>query len=161
MRLKVKSSPIFKRQGSDIYTETVIPFTTAALGGTVKIPTVDGDVELKVPAGTQPNDVSRLAKRGVQRLNRNDKGDQFVTLKITLPKSLSKNQREILEKFAELTYPGTTSSSNSSTTADDSGSGGFFKSTFEKLKDKLHHDESKKDDSKKDDNKKDNDKKEG
>jgi len=170
VRLKVKPSPLFKRQGADVYTETTIPFTTAVLGGSIKIPTVDGDVELKVPSGTQPNDVSRLAKRGIQRLNRIDKGDQFVTLKVALPRSLSKTQREILEKYAEVTNPGSSSSrpssssssSSSSTSASSSSSAkdtktdessGFFKSTFDKLKDKLHHDD-KKDDTKKDDAKK-------
>ncbi|KAG0368216.1 hypothetical protein BC939DRAFT_466308 [Gamsiella multidivaricata] len=159
VRLRVKPSSLFKRQGADVYTETTIPFTTAALGGTVKIPTVDGDVELKVPSGTQPNDVSRLAKRGIQRLNRSDKGDQFVTMRVSLPKTLSKTQREILEKFAEVTYPGTTSSSSSSSSSDKDDShhsaGGFFKSTFDKLKDKLHHEDIKKDDTKKDEDKKD------
>lgn len=171
VRLKVKPSPLFKRQGADVYTETTIPFTTAVLGGTVKIPTVDGDVELKVPSGTQPNDVSRLAKRGIQRLNRPDKGDQFVTLKVALPKTLSKSQRDILEKYAEVTNPGSTSSSSSSSSTsststppphsskdprkdDSSSSGGFFKSTFDKFKDKLHSDDTKKDDTKKDDSKK-------
>ncbi|KAG0251200.1 hypothetical protein BG011_007795 [Mortierella polycephala] len=155
VRLRVKPSSQFKRQGADVYTETTIPFTTAVLGGTVKIPTVDGDVELNVPSGTQPNDVSRLAKRGIQRLNRTDKGDQWVTLKVALPKTLSKAQREILEKYAEITNPGSTSSSKSSssedsTKHDDSSSSssgsGFFKSTFDKLKDKLHHEDTKKDD---------------
>jgi len=173
VRLRVKPSPFFKRQGADVYIETVIPFTTAALGGSVKIPTVDGDVELKIPSGTQPNDVSRLAKRGIQRLNRSDKGDQFVTLKVSLPKALSKAQREILEKYAEITNPGSTNSSSSSSSSssstssstssdkstknDDSSSSsgsGFFKSTFDKLKDKLHQDDIKKDDTKKDDDKK-------
>ena len=176
VRLRVKPSPLFKRQGADVYTETVIPFTTAALGGSVKIPTVDGDVELKIPSGTQPNDVSRLAKRGIQRLNRMDKGDQFVTLKVALPKTLSKAQREILEKYAEITNPGSTSSSSSSTSSSSSSTSstsstssdkstkkddpsstpgsGFFKSTFDKLKDKLHHEDTKNDDTKKDDDKK-------
>lgn len=176
VRLRVKPSPFFKRQGADVYTETVIPFTTAALGGSVKIPTVDGDVELKIPSGTQPNDVSRLAKRGIQRLNRMDKGDQFVTLKVALPKTLSKAQREILEKYAEITNPGSTSSSSSSTSSSSSSTSstsstssdkstkkddpsstsgsGFFKSTFDKLKDKLHHEDTKNDDTKKGDDKK-------
>ncbi|KAF9584207.1 hypothetical protein BGW38_007242 [Lunasporangiospora selenospora] len=157
VRLKVKPSSIFKRQGADVYTETSIPFTTAALGGTIRIPTVDGDIELKVPAGTQPNDVSRLSRKGIQKLNRHDKGDQFVTLKVALPKSLSKAQREILEKYQEETY-GAPSSSNENAKTDDSGSSSsassFFKSTFDKLKDKLHHDDTKKDDPKSDDTKK-------
>jgi molecular chaperone DnaJ len=79
---------------------TSIPLHVALLGGTVIVPTIDGEVELKIPAGTQPEERKRLAKRGIQILGKttSDRGDQYVTIKVQLPKNLSAKQRKLIEE---------------------------------------------------------------
>jgi molecular chaperone DnaJ len=63
-----------------------LPFYKAMLGGKVRVPTVDGDVELKIPSGSQPDDNIALRGRGIQRLRGSSRGDQIVQLKIDLPR---------------------------------------------------------------------------
>lgn len=98
---KVLSHPQFKRQGSSILSTVSIPLSTALLGGVVRIPTIDGDVDLTLPAGVQPEEVRVLRKRGVVLpRSRSDKGDHRVTIKIEIPKSLTQKQKElIIEAF--------------------------------------------------------------
>ena len=85
VQLRILPSPIFKRQGADVYVDAQIPFYQAILGGKVKVPTLDGEVELKVPAGTQPGDSVVMRKKGIAKLKRKERGDQYVTLKVKLP----------------------------------------------------------------------------
>jgi molecular chaperone DnaJ len=69
-----------------VFVNAKIPFYKAILGGKVRVPTIDGDVELKVPAGSQPEDNISLRNRGIRRLRSTTRGDQVVTLKIELPR---------------------------------------------------------------------------
>jgi molecular chaperone DnaJ len=62
-----------------------VPLHTAILGGTVRIETLDGEVDLKIPPGTQPNEVRVLRKRGIKKLNRPEYGDQYVNMKVKIP----------------------------------------------------------------------------
>src|SRR5438876_3575104 len=82
--LQVAPHEIFKRQGLNILVDASIPFYTAILGGYIKVPTIDGNVELKVPPGSQPEQQARMKKRGVQTNSR--RGDQIVTFKVIIPK---------------------------------------------------------------------------
>ena len=98
--INVKKHPVFKRDGCDVLADVSIPLNVALLGGSVRIPTIDGDVDLQVPAGSQPNDKKVLRKRGAIKLtNRgpsSDRGDQWVTLKVDLPKHLTATQKELI-----------------------------------------------------------------
>jgi len=86
VRIRVNPSSIFKRQGSTILVDAEVPFHTAILGGYIRIPTVDGDVEVKVPAGTQPGQQAVLKGRGARKVNMQSRGDQIVAFKVTVPK---------------------------------------------------------------------------
>lgn len=99
----VAESDIFDRDGSEIYYELPINFVQAALGDEVDVPTVHGNVKLKIPAGTQTSTKFRLRGKGAPRLRGNSTGDQQVTVKIITPKNLNEEQREALRNFAELT----------------------------------------------------------
>lgn len=98
---KVKPSKDFTRDGSTIYVDESISFARAALGGKVKVKTVHGDVELKIPAGTQTGTTFRLKGKGAPRLRGNGNGDERVTVTVTTPKSLNKEQKVALEAFAK------------------------------------------------------------
>ncbi len=74
-----------------------VPLITSILGGTVTIPTIDGDVELTIPAGTQPGLKKVLRQRGAKKI-RGSRGDQIVTIKVTIPTGLSDQQKELLRK---------------------------------------------------------------
>ncbi|MCT3555866.1 molecular chaperone DnaJ [Lentilactobacillus buchneri] len=98
---RVKPSKDFTRDGSTIYVDQPITFARAALGGKIKVKTVHGDVELKVPAGTQTGTTFRLKGKGAPRLRGNGNGDEWVTVNVVTPKSLNKNQKIALEAFAK------------------------------------------------------------
>ncbi|KAG9284172.1 hypothetical protein G9A89_022946 [Geosiphon pyriformis] len=97
--VNVAPSSIFKRSNFDILYNANIPFYTAILGGFIRIPTVDGEVELKVPTGAQPDQQSKLKSRGVPKLNSEERGDQIITFKVNLPKNLTTRQRELMETY--------------------------------------------------------------
>ncbi|KAI8896424.1 hypothetical protein BC833DRAFT_528280 [Globomyces pollinis-pini] len=88
----------FKRDGANVLLDVNVPLITAILGGSITIPTIDGNVDLKIPPGTQPNDRKTLKNRGMPRINSRQKGDQWITLKVELPKSISTEQKELLMK---------------------------------------------------------------
>ena len=91
----VARHPIFQRQDTNIYSTAPISFVTAALGGTVRIKTVDGEVEYDVKAGTQTDTRVRLKGKGVPSLrNKNVRGDHYVTLVVQVPTDLSKDAKE-------------------------------------------------------------------
>jgi len=97
----VKPHKLFKRKGYDLSQDKVISFATAALGGSVTIPTLEGDMEYDVAPGTQPGEVIRIAGRGIQRLRQSSKGDMFVRLVVDVPKRLTDKQKELLAQFEE------------------------------------------------------------
>lgn len=97
---RVTPSREFRRDGSTIYVDQDISFAQAALGDQVKVKTVHGDVDLKIPAGTQSETNFRLRGKGVPHLNGNGNGDEHVTVHVRTPKSLNKRQREAMMAFA-------------------------------------------------------------
>lgn len=97
----VEDSTIFEREGSEIYYDLPLSFVQAALGDEVKVPTVHGDVKLKIPAGTQTETNFRLRGKGAPRLRGGVNGDQHVKVKIITPKNLSEEQKEALRTFAK------------------------------------------------------------
>ena len=100
--VQVREHPIFKRQDTEVVCEMPITVAQAALGATVEVPTLDGPHKLKIPAGTQPGKVFRLRGRGIAPLGGGTRGDQHVQIQVEIPTRLTKEQRELLERFAAL-----------------------------------------------------------
>lgn len=100
LELFVQPHPNFQRENLDVVTTTKIPFTLAALGGKVRISTLKNDIELKIPAGTQPGQQLRLRGHGITDY-RGRKGDLRVQVKVEVPKRLTDRQKMILNEFSE------------------------------------------------------------
>jgi len=98
--LHVKPHRYFRRREDDILLDVSINIAQAALGAKISVPTVDGDEALTVPAGTQAGRVVRLKGKGVPHVRRTGRGDQLVMLSVEVPRTLSKDQRELFEKLA-------------------------------------------------------------
>jgi molecular chaperone DnaJ len=92
----------FERNGANLYYEQQISFPQASLGDTIDIPTIDGEVELKIPPGTQSETVFRLRGQGMPIMRRNSKGNLYVTAKVVVPQKLSDKQKRLLKEFAEI-----------------------------------------------------------
>lgn len=86
VRVNVAASKVFSRQGTNIHHEARIPLHTALLGGRVRVPTLEGDVDVKVPSGTQQGEEMVLKGRGMPAVFGGDKGDLFVSFSIKLPR---------------------------------------------------------------------------
>ena len=114
--VRVKPHPIFTRTGNDIILNIPISFTQAALGDEIKVPTLDGNVKLKIPSGTQTGTAFRLKGKGIPNLRGYGKGDQRIKVKVTTPTNLNTKQKELLKEFGR---------SDSETKAE-SKKGGFF-----------------------------------
>ena len=98
----IDDHPLFERDDDDLFHEVQIPFALAALGGTIQVPTLEGKVALKIPAGTQSNKTFRLKNHGMPNLRYSSrKGDLYVKISIQVPTKLSKDQRESLINFAK------------------------------------------------------------
>jgi len=98
----VREHEVFERQGSNLYTSAPLSFAQAALGAEIDVRTLEGTESLKVPAGTQTGTVFRVKGEGMPALGGRGKGDLFVAVTIITPKSLTKEQRKLLEKLAEV-----------------------------------------------------------
>ncbi len=98
VKIAVEPHPNFKRENWDLVTQAAVPFTTAALGGKVRIPTLKGHIDLKIPAGTQPEQQLRVRGGGVVDPSRR-KGDLRVQIKIEIPRSLTRKQKELLKEL--------------------------------------------------------------
>ncbi|MGC9320232.1 MAG: molecular chaperone DnaJ [Armatimonadota bacterium] len=101
LTMRVQPHPIFERDGDDIRMELPVTFTEAALGAKVSVPTIDGNVTMTIPPGTQSGQELRLKGRGVKHLNTGGRGDQYVRISVQVPEKLSSRQREMLEDFDE------------------------------------------------------------
>ena len=99
--VRVEAHPLFGRQGDDLTLALPVTFSEAALGAQVKVPTLDEPVTVKIPAGTQHGKVLRVRGRGAPRRRGGGKGDLLVTVNVVVPEKLSKQERELLERFAD------------------------------------------------------------
>ena len=100
MEVRVARHPIFQRQDMNIFSTAPITYAQAALGGTIRISTVDGDVEYEVKPGTQTDTKIRLKGKGVPSLrNRSVRGDHYVTLVVQVPTKLNEEAKEALRAF--------------------------------------------------------------
>ena len=100
VEVRVRAHKTLTREGELILSEITIPMTDAVLGTEVKVETVDGEITMKVPAGTQPGTNFKLSGHGAPRLGTDQRGPHIVTINVEIPKNLTKKQRELIEEFA-------------------------------------------------------------
>lgn len=105
VEVRVRAHPIFTRDGDDLHCEVPIRFSQAALGDTVRVPTLGGEVELRIPAETQTGKVFRLRGHGVQSVRSRQPGDLYCRVVVETPVNLTPEQRALLEQF-EATFAG-------------------------------------------------------
>ena len=99
--IRVRKQPGLRREGFDVYSEASISFVQAALGDTIKVATLDCEVSMVIPAGTQPGVSFKLKGKGTQRLRGAGRGDQFVKINVLIPKKLTEKQKELLQELKE------------------------------------------------------------
>ena len=97
--VNVAPDKLFSRRGFDVLCDIPITYANATLGAEIIVPTIDGKVKYNVPEGTQPGTVFRLKGKGIKKLGKDARGDQYVTVKIEVPKNLSKKDKELLRQF--------------------------------------------------------------
>jgi len=103
LTFRVKNHELFKREGSTIYLEVPITLTEAVLGTTKDVPTIYGEVSLKIPAGIQPKTQLRMREKGVASpRNQNRKGDQYVIVDVVIPKKLSAKEKSLYEQISKI-----------------------------------------------------------
>src|SRR5688572_6983904 len=100
--IHVKAHEIFHRDGDDLLCEVPINFTTAALGGEIEVPTLDGNAQIKIPAGTQTGSVFRLHGKGIRNVHGHGHGGLHVQVTVEVPTRLNADQRAKLKEFADL-----------------------------------------------------------
>jgi molecular chaperone DnaJ len=101
VEIRVRPHPIFERQGADLSCIVPVAFATAALGGSIDIPTLDGEVTLKIPPETQPGKVFRLRGKGVRPVRSSSVGDLYCRIDVEVPVSLTAEQKRLLKAFNE------------------------------------------------------------
>jgi molecular chaperone DnaJ len=99
---RVEPSATYERRGDDLIVQTPVSFPTAALGGKVDVPTPEGAVSLKIPAGSEDGKLLRIKGRGAPRLNGSGKGDVLARVRIQVPKRVNKKERELLEELQKV-----------------------------------------------------------
>lgn len=102
VNIEVESHEIFERRGDDIYMEQEIDVVTATLGGEIKIPTVDKDILLKIPTGTQSHKIFKLTGKGAPRFRGSGFGDQYIKIVVKIPEKLSHSQKKLWEELRTL-----------------------------------------------------------
>jgi molecular chaperone DnaJ len=101
IEVRIDPDDRFTRQGTELITRAEVPVTTAIVGGEVFVPTLEGEIAVEVPAGTQHGEVGRLSGRGLPRLHGGRRGDQHVVFELVVPTDLDPEQREAAERLAE------------------------------------------------------------
>ncbi len=99
--IHIKAHKFFERDGNDVYCEIPVTFVQAALGAEIEVPTLDGNVKMKVPEGTQTSTVFRLRGHGIHYRRGNGRGDQHVRVIVSTPTKLNDKQKQLLQEFGE------------------------------------------------------------
>jgi DnaJ-class molecular chaperone len=100
--LEVRPDRKFKREGDDLFVEQEVTYTQAALGAVVDVPTIDGDVRIRVQPGTQPGTMIRLRGKGVLHVHGSGRGDEYVKIQLHVPTHLTRRQRELLQELERM-----------------------------------------------------------
>ena len=112
--ISVKAHPLFRREGANIVCKVPLKFTTAALGGSIEVPTIEGGkVKVNIPAGTQSGHQFRLRGKGMSVLRSASRGDMYIEVQVETPVKLNKRQKEILEELDKTTGKDTSPESES------------------------------------------------
>ena len=98
--IHLKPHNIFERRGSDVYVEYLIEFYQVALGATVKVPALNGTIDLIIPSGTKTGTRFKISNKGFPEMDRNRYGDEYVIVTIKTPTYLSEKQKRLLQEFA-------------------------------------------------------------
>jgi molecular chaperone DnaJ len=98
IRLTVKPHPLFKREGNNLIVEVPVTVSEATLGGKIRVPTLDGDVTMTLPPGTDSGKKFRLKGKGIPHSKTGIKGDEIVVIKITVPKNINEKTKEALKE---------------------------------------------------------------
>ena len=101
LTVSVEPDEFFERRGNDVYIEVPITVAEAALGGEITVPTISGKAKLKIPAGTSSGQTLRMRGLGAPRVGGSGKGDQYVRVMVTVPKKLTRKQRELITELAK------------------------------------------------------------
>ena len=96
------ASPLYERRGADLVVDVPLGYADLALGTSVDVPTPEGQISLKVPAGSQPGKLLKVSGRGAPKLKGGGKGDLLARLKLTVPAKVSKKERELLEELRKV-----------------------------------------------------------
>ena len=97
--VNVRPHPIFRREDYDIHCDIPITYAQAVLGDEIVVPTIDGNVKYNISEGTQNGTVFRLRGKGVRKLQRSDRGDQYVKVYVEVPRNLNKKQKDLLQQY--------------------------------------------------------------
>lgn len=100
--IEVQPHGVFERHGDDLLTEVSVTIPKAILGGEIDVPTLEGHVTMKIPAGTQPGSIFRLKGKGIVDLHSKSTGDEMVRVNIRIPKNIDSEQRRLIEEFAKV-----------------------------------------------------------
>ena len=100
--IHVQAHPIFHREEDNLYCEVPIPFSLAAIGGEVPVPTLDGKAHVKIPAGTQGGQMFKLRGKGIVNINGRERGDLLARMIVEVPTRLNAEQKQKLKEFADL-----------------------------------------------------------
>ncbi len=100
--VEVEPDEIFEREGNDVICDLPVSFPQAILGDKIRVPTLNGEADLKIPPGTQSGTQFRLRGMGIKDLRGYHKGDQLVRIQVETPTKLSREQRELIERFREI-----------------------------------------------------------
>ncbi|CAE7940875.1 dnaJ, partial [Symbiodinium sp. KB8] len=128
LQIKVQADPFFKRKGSDVHVNVPLSISQVALGCTITVPTVGGEVDLRIPPGTQPSDKLVMRNKGIPRVSGSGSGNQYVHVKLTVPTKLTAKQRELFTALAE----------EEGDAVETGGSGSFLGDTICRIRDMLH-----------------------
>ncbi len=101
VQIGVQADEVFTRRGNDLFVEIPISYTQAVLGDTIKVPTINEVIDYNIPNGTESGRVFKISGKGAPKLQRNGFGDLYATVKINVPKKVSKEEKKLLEKLME------------------------------------------------------------
>lgn len=102
LSVNIKPHEVFERDGADIYVRLAIPYSLAVLGGSVEVPTVEGEVKIRIRPGTQSGTTVRLRGKGASQVRSRTRGDEYVRLNVVIPDKLSREQKRRVEEMDEV-----------------------------------------------------------